>query len=457
MYSSTRYHTILFLILIICISGLNVSAQQIRGVLAFDLIQAKCLFLKEVIGNETAIIDTCAIGGDGSFLFPSQKYPAGFYQLCMNDTNCVEIIVNPVEKEIDLYFEQPKLKDGISILKSIENQLLWSNKLFDKAGNEHRKALYISKSYVQATDTARIKYYKHEIRKLDSLQTRYTQSLISAYRGTYFAKTASLILLPGPREKGHYFDDIDFADISLIRSPVLPFRMIDYLHYYTKYDEEGFKSSVDTILKRAQINETAESFCLNFLLKLFDQTGPAVVFQYLIENYVLNNACGEQISGDALKHRAEAYRLLLPGNTAPDFLLPEWRGDSITLAEVLKLYDGVLLFFWSSECGFCKQEIPGLKRLYAGLKGLRYEIIGISLDTKEDDWRNALCSDSLPWINCTDLKGWESAVAKAYKIHKTPSFYLIDHQMKIVSRPKNVNELMAFFALQQFSNKKAHP
>jgi len=57
----------------------------------------------------------------------------------------------------------------------------------------------------------------------------------------------------------------------------------------------------------------------------------------------------------------------------------------------------------------------------------------VSLDTKEDAWKNAVSYDQLPWINVIDLNGRTSYVAKIYNVRGLPASYLINSADDIVS------------------------
>ena len=63
-----------------------------------------------------------------------------------------------------------------------------------------------------------------------------------------------------------------------------------------------------------------------------------------------------------------------------------------------------------------------------------FEVVGISFDNKKDAWVKAVGQLNLPWLQLSDLKGWQCAAAPIYKIDAIPDNILIDPQGKIIDR-----------------------
>lgn len=72
---------------------------------------------------------------------------------------------------------------------------------------------------------------------------------------------------------------------------------------------------------------------------------------------------------------------LKPGDPAPEFNLPDLSGKKHTLTE-LRATGPVLLFFWSTECGFCRVMAPKLQKLYAERAAAGLTVAGIDIDFK---------------------------------------------------------------------------
>ena len=94
----------------------------------------------------------------------------------------------------------------------------------------------------------------------------------------------------------------------------------------------------------------------------------------------------------------------------------------------------VLVDFWASWCGPCRAEMPNVVEAYEKFHSKGFEVIGISFDQRKEAWVKAIEQMGLPWMQLSDLKGWNCAAAPVYKIDAIPDNILIDPQGKIIDR-----------------------
>ncbi|WP_299250421.1 redoxin family protein [uncultured Cytophaga sp.] len=122
---------------------------------------------------------------------------------------------------------------------------------------------------------------------------------------------------------------------------------------------------------------------------------------------------------------------LTVGDKAPDFTVTDPSGKAITLSNFRgKL---VLVNFWTSSCMPCRADHPALYKLYTLYKKLGFDVISVSLDTKKDQWLQAIRSDQISWPNNgIDLAGWNSKLVGLYNLKGTPSSFLISEDGEIL-------------------------
>ena len=120
------------------------------------------------------------------------------------------------------------------------------------------------------------------------------------------------------------------------------------------------------------------------------------------------------------------HRELAVGAEAPNFTLLSDKGKEVVLSDFRGKY--VLLDFWASWCGPCRMEIPNLKKVWQKYYSKGLEIVSITLDAKDDDWRKALADEQMPWTQLT-AKG--TNVSKQYNVKGIPHILLLDPQGKI--------------------------
>ncbi|WP_428740446.1 redoxin domain-containing protein [Tenacibaculum sp.] len=102
----------------------------------------------------------------------------------------------------------------------------------------------------------------------------------------------------------------------------------------------------------------------------------------------------------------------------------------------------ILLEFWSSWCGPCRQENPNLVKTYNKFKDKGFEIFAVSVDNNRSSWINAIETDSLSWVHVNDhLKGDRNIASLIYGINSIPDNFLISTDGKIISRNLRGKEL----------------
>ena len=117
------------------------------------------------------------------------------------------------------------------------------------------------------------------------------------------------------------------------------------------------------------------------------------------------------------------------GAEAPAFSIIDINGKEIELKNYAGKY--VLIDFWASWCGPCRREMPNVVKLYEEYKGDNFEIIGISLDLEEDDWKKAITDMNMTWPQACDFLMWNSPVARKYNVVNVPSMVLINPEGKV--------------------------
>ena len=106
-------------------------------------------------------------------------------------------------------------------------------------------------------------------------------------------------------------------------------------------------------------------------------------------------------------------------------------GSAVSLSDYVGKGKYVLVDFWASWCGPCKEEMPVLKDVYKRFKGDKFEIVGIAVSDKRADTEAAVADLALPWPIIYDA---QNIPTKIYGIDAIPHIILFGPDGKIVAR-----------------------
>lgn len=216
-----------------------------------------------------------------------------------------------------------------------------------------------------------------------------------------------------------------------------PDRPINQDSIFARYNEiDGLRKKLTISFVAAypntmvSLNEVLEMFLYNPDAKQFDSA------VQLLDTALLNSESGRE-----LVKRLDIAKRTDIGMPAPEFSMKDVSGKEIELRSRYGKY--LLLDFWASWCGPCRQDNPNLVRTYSDFSKKGFDIISVSLDEQRDrdKWLDAIRKDGLTWLQLSDLKGWDNIAARLYGINGIPMNFLLDPQGRIIAKGLRGNDL----------------
>jgi len=116
----------------------------------------------------------------------------------------------------------------------------------------------------------------------------------------------------------------------------------------------------------------------------------------------------------------------VPNATAPDFTLRSADGRNVRLDELRGQV--VLVNFWATWCGPCREEMPRLNVLYEKYRKSGFVLLGVNID---DDPKTALATAAKLNVSFPVLLDTDKKVSKLYDLNTMPSTVVIDRDGKM--------------------------
>lgn len=156
------------------------------------------------------------------------------------------------------------------------------------------------------------------------------------------------------------------------------------------------------------------------------------------------------MTDDAFKSRASVQRMLgrlessekvAVGKKFTDFTLKDPKGNDVSLSDYAGKGKYVLIDFWASWCGPCRDEMPNVVKAYNTYKDKGFEIVGVSLDRDHAAWEKGIKDLHITWPQMSDVKFWDSKVVDLYVIEGIPHTVLLDKDGIIIAKDLRGKEL----------------
>lgn len=349
----------------------------------------------------------------------------GFYRISINDTLIYDFIVtrnDSIYLEVDIR----DFKNTFKLTHNINNELLL--KLKKELSQVNTILNNVQKINGDSITNASVQLY---IFNLQTEKNSIIEEYCKKFNSPVFRSLSRMNkdVLPdstGAIREEDFFSDFNLNDSCVKHTNLFPSRIIDYFAKFTDLDETTFKIAVNRLLFKAKNNNSNYDFTLYFLLQLFGEVGPEVIFQYVLSEHYVKNTCDLEIKNNDLAKRIQKFTSLLPGNTSPILIANSIKGKEIKLTDVTKLNTTTILFFWNPDCHFCKELIPKLKQEYKKYKKKGIEIVSFAITTDKLAWGKMSDEFKFPWKDISDLKGWDSPIVTDFMVTKSPFLILIN-------------------------------
>lgn len=415
------------------ISGTFTPAKEYKWLIAYHL----------KAGDQAYTVDTSIKNGAFTLNFPANAAP-GTYRLvyAVPQEEFYFDVLYSGKEDVQLNFDSEK---GVSFTASKENRI------FDAYFKE-----------INAAKQALIDFYRSGKSDTDSFQ-KLTERLRTAQKG-YEDESEGLLAhhfiaanrpyIPSEYEtretywqhkKDRYFEHLDLSDSLLQGSGFLTEKLANYIFTAVSTEQKSeaeiqkvLSENIDRVASELEGTDTAYRFHIYHTL----YTKTVVNELHAVADGILGSylePLAQETGNQKIVDEIEIQNRLQIGAVPPEITWNE--GNTAKSLSGMAEADYYILIFWSSTCSHCLHEIPPLHEKLKQYPNLK--VIAVGLEDGKEPWEKE--SAKLPnFEHVIALDHWDSKYAKTYDIHKTPTFFILDADKRIIAKPESDRDVVAF-------------
>ena len=396
----------------------------------------KMVFLYEFLGDQLRPVDSCKInGGKFEFRSPDAGFPSGMYKAGISTNSASALVLG--REDVRMEVKDGKWDEAILSGSGDIDQFVAYRKLSSHTNREFRiidekyRALLPLAQKDRAAFESGVNKLKSRLDSLLNSQQEQFRIWSGNEKAPYFKKVLRMLVAEPAASPRDFISPSDVNDAGLLRSDVWESRINALFQQFGEGDPEKWVALGAEVVSMAMPGSPAREVLLRAVAKSLqglEQNGIHAAWQ-TAKQY--SEEFPGPVSAGFLKNFNPGPPVV--GEMAPEIELPNRDGK----AEKLSSLRGkvVLIDFWASWCGPCRHENPTVVKAWNRFSSKGFTVFSVSLDQSKEKWLAAILKDGLLWENhVSDLKGWQSAGAAAYKVNSIPATFLVDKDGKIIGK-----------------------
>lgn len=388
-----------------------------------------------------------------------EPYKPGHYYAYFTDGSAIQLLIDE-DQTFSLTADQSTAITDMKVEGSIDNQLLYETLAFEaemaeefnmisqglaglRAGQPGYDELQADRKALVAKRTA----------FQDERFNKYPNSLFTAFKRA--GRNPELREIKGANGaideeaqvaafRDDFWNDVNFADIRLLNTPVIFNKLKRYMTELTPQNANAIISSADKLLEKVLPHPEYFKFVANWITLQYEPgkttvMDGAAIHVHMIQNYFTRERAfwSDSMTVYGLQQRADQMAYSLVGQPGPDITVPGIDGKPKRLYDLKKPY--IAVFMFNPECEHCIEQTPLLVQAYQSLKD-ELDVYAIALDTDDAKWKNFVKQYGLgQFTNVYDPTN--RSIFKTYYVDNTPELYLLGPDRKIVSKNLKVSQL----------------
>jgi thiol-disulfide isomerase/thioredoxin len=424
--------------------------------------------LAHYFGNNQYIKVDSAAAENGVITFTGKEpLKGGLYLIVYSSSKLYDFVITgkPEEQFMQIEADTADYVGTVKFTNSADNKLLFDYRRYLKDKSDEARVVQAEAGV--KSDPASQELVRKKMKLLQQEVNAYMASTVTDNADMFAAKVINANIEPDlPTEadvptlangkkdstyifrsyKSRFFDNIDFSDDRLLRTPFVQTRLEKYFKDLVYQVADSVINDCDLVLSLAKQNKEVYRYVLWWTTNKYETTeivGLDAVFIHLAENYYLEDADWLDSTQRAkFQERVDILKPLQTGKVFPELAVYDLDGKELRVANSEGEY--TVIVFYSPDCGHCKDSAPDLVKFNNEYKDKGVKIFNISTDYEPEKMKKFIGEYKTgDLINAWDAKG-KYYFRNAFDVYSTPTTYVLDAEKKIVGKRIPIEELGRF-------------
>ncbi|MCC6761871.1 MAG: DUF5106 domain-containing protein [Chitinophagaceae bacterium] len=430
------------------------------------------VYLAYYYGGIKALADSAFLNADSKGVIKTSKpLPQGIYLLASPNKSILFEMMMGEDQTFSVQADTSDIEGSLKFSGSSENDLFasYTNFLAPRAKQADSLQQTMGSLSPQAAQQA-----GNTLQQLNQQIMQYRQKLMDEHPQSLLAlmfKTLKNVNYPPKLAqpltrqdtiaqyrfgKDHYWDDVDFMDGRLVRTPVFENKLADYLENWVSPEADSVIFEFNWMIALGRNDDEMFRYLISYFVDHYMYPkimGQDKVFLHVYEQYL----SGDKPKADFLNAqqmkiiRDRAYMLMANqlGTKAWDMNLPDPTGKMQSMYNLKAAY--TIVAFWDVHCGKCKEDMPKMDTLFQQKwKAKNVQVYAVMVNESSlNDWKPFIEKLNSKWIHVHQPADMRAAEEKAgtpnfrqlYDMRSTPTLFLLDADKRIIAKNIGLNDL----------------
>lgn len=469
------FKNLLFFVCVGLFCSTTLHAQAPQGAhIALDIKPYKnqWVYLAHYYGGIKALTDSAFLNADSKGVIKTSKpLPQGIYILASPSKSILFEIMMGEDQQFAIAADTSMIEQSLQYSGSAENDLFAAYTGYiaprAKMADSLQSNMAAMTPEAQQNANNKLQQLNQEIMQYRSkVMEQHPQSLLAlmfkTLKGISFPPN---LAQPKTRQdsvaqyrfgKDHYWDDVDFMDGRLVRTPVFENKLADYLENWVSPEADSVIFEFNWMIALGRNDDEMFRYLISYFVDHYMYPkimGQDKVFLHVYEQYL----SGDKPKADFLNAkqmsiiRDRAYMLMANqlGTKASNMNLPDPSGVMQSMYNIKAKY--TIVAFWDVHCGKCKEDMPKMDTLFQQKwKTKNVQVYAVMVNESSlNDWKPFIGKLSSKWIHVHQPAEMKAAEEKAgtpnfrqlYDMRSTPTLFLLDAEKRIIAKNIGLNDL----------------